>query len=107
MKLYSAQFAMIASEVVKALGKQGLIEIDATNIPEAELDVVGVLKEYRRHGIDAIMYRNYFTYGLAKGYSSGEFSWILEDNMAIRRPLEAFGSTIYKVYRLYETPVDD
>ena len=68
--------------------------------------VLGVVKEYRRLGIDVIMYRDYFKYGAVKGYDSGELSWILEDNMAIRRPLEAFGSKIYKVYRIYEAPAD-
>ena len=68
--------------------------------------VLGVVKEYRGHGIDVIMYRNYFREGLERGYTSGEFSWILEDNMRIRRPLESFGSKVYKIYRIYEGPAD-
>ncbi|AVQ03163.1 dATP pyrophosphohydrolase [Caulobacter segnis] len=40
--------------------------------------------------------------GLALGYARFEFSWILEDNMPMRRISEAMGARIYKTYRLYE-----
>lgn len=48
MRLYSAQFKMLSAEIIKALIDGGLVEIDAANRPEAELDVEGVLREYRR-----------------------------------------------------------
>jgi len=38
----------------------------------------------------------------ALGYQDLELSWILEDNMPMRRILEALGSRIYKTYRIYE-----
>lgn len=37
----------------------------------------------------------------ALGYEQIELSWILEDNMPMRRIIEAFGTTNYKTYRLY------
>ena len=40
--------------------------------------------------------------GSAKGFASGEMSWVLEDNLAMRRPLEALGGKVYKRYRVYE-----
>jgi hypothetical protein len=48
MRLYSGQFKMIAAEIVKALMDADLVEIDAENVGEAELDVEGVLREYQR-----------------------------------------------------------
>jgi hypothetical protein len=39
---------------------------------------------------------------LALGYTKFEFSWVLEENMPMRRISEAMGATIYKTYRLYE-----
>ncbi len=39
---------MMGAEVIKALVKGELLEIEPANIPEAELDVVGVLREYQR-----------------------------------------------------------
>lgn len=37
-----------------------------------------------------------------KGYTELEASWILEDNLPMRRILESIGSEIYKTYRIYE-----
>lgn len=39
---------------------------------------------------------------LALGYTKFEFSWVLEENLPMRRISEAMGATIYKTYRLYE-----
>lgn len=36
------------------------------------------------------------------GVKGGELSWILEDNMAMRRMVEQFGAEPYKTYRIYE-----
>jgi GNAT superfamily N-acetyltransferase len=36
------------------------------------------------------------------GYLQYEFSWVLEDNMPMRRISEACGAHIYKTYRIYE-----
>lgn len=36
------------------------------------------------------------------GYEWIELSWILEDNLPMRRIIEAFGTSRYKTYRLYE-----
>ncbi|WP_233244875.1 dATP pyrophosphohydrolase, partial [Caulobacter sp. HMWF009] len=42
------------------------------------------------------------TAALSLGYERFEFSWILEENLPMRRISEAMGATIYKTYRLYE-----
>ena len=39
---------------------------------------------------------------LKLGYTTGELSWILEDNLRMRRMIEHWGATAYKTYRLYE-----
>ena len=61
-----------------------------------------MVEAYRGKGIDALLYLETFRRGAARGYHRGEFSWILEDNEAMRRPLEKFGARIYKRYRLYD-----
>lgn len=48
MRLYSGQIKMVAAEIIKALVDAELVEILPENRPEAELDVEGVLREYRR-----------------------------------------------------------
>lgn len=41
----------------------------------------------------------------ANGFRGGELSWILEDNMPMRRIIESFGGQPYKTYRIYEKPL--
>lgn len=48
MKLYHSQFNVIAQDILRTLRKQELIEVAAEELGEAELDIVGVLKEYNR-----------------------------------------------------------
>lgn len=48
MRIYSSQYNMIARDIVKTLVAKQLVEIEPGNVPEAELDVVGVLREYNR-----------------------------------------------------------
>jgi len=38
----------------------------------------------------------------ARGYRTGELSWILEDNASTRRIIESTGAVAYKSYRVYE-----
>jgi GNAT superfamily N-acetyltransferase len=42
------------------------------------------------------------SYHLGRGTKRAELSWILEDNMPMRRMIEALGGTPYKTYRIYE-----
>ena len=39
---------------------------------------------------------------VARGTTRGELSWILEDNMPMRRMIEGLGGRPYKTYRIYE-----
>jgi len=42
------------------------------------------------------------SYHLGRGTKRAELSWILEDNMPMRRMIEALGGVSYKTYRIYE-----
>jgi hypothetical protein len=42
---------------------------------------------------------------LRMGFTHIELSWILEDNMPMRRINESLGGTAYKTYRIYEKPL--
>ena len=39
------------------------------------------------------------------GYTSAEISWVLEDNLPMRRIAEAVGARVSKTYRLYDKPL--
>jgi GNAT superfamily N-acetyltransferase len=42
------------------------------------------------------------SYHLSRGTTRAELSWILEDNLPMRRMIEALGGVAYKTYRIYE-----
>jgi GNAT superfamily N-acetyltransferase len=66
---------------------------------------MGVIGEYRKRGIDLLLYHDTFANGLRLGYNKCEMSWMLEDNYLINRAMERMGAKIYKIYRIYEKPV--
>jgi GNAT superfamily N-acetyltransferase len=74
-------------------------------IHHARVLTLGIKPGYRTSGIDALLYYEMFVRGRARGYMKGEFSWVLEDNIAMRRPLENMGARVYKTYRIYDRPV--
>lgn len=85
----------------------GLLKIlyYSRKIALARVLVLGILKEHRGRGLDIPIYLALVRNAAKKGMHSGEMSWILEDNTAIRRPLERFGAKVYKRYRFYERPI--
>jgi hypothetical protein len=71
-------------------------------IPIVRLMTLGVIKEYRNRGLEAILYNEIFLATRKAGYVGGEMSWTLEDNDLINRGIEAMGGKLYKKYRIYE-----
>ncbi|MCK4338480.1 MAG: N-acetyltransferase, partial [Candidatus Cloacimonetes bacterium] len=63
---------------------------------------LGVVKEYKNLGIDLAFYYETIKNAIKKGCARGEMSWVLEDNIRMRRPLERIGAEIYKTYRIYD-----
>jgi GNAT superfamily N-acetyltransferase len=74
-------------------------------IDQVRVLILGVEENYRGMGIDVALYLECFKEGIRKGIHRGEFSWILEDNSAMMRPLEAIGAERYKTYRIYDLPL--
>ena len=85
----------------KLLSRLKFSALEAVRLP-----LMGVRKKF--HGtpvgsalamsvIDAIR-----TYHVSRGTQHAELSWILEDNVAMRRMIEAIGGTAYKTYRIFE-----
>jgi GNAT superfamily N-acetyltransferase len=67
---------------------------------------LGLVEGQRGRGIDAMLYQWIFDAGRRNGITHAEFGWVLEDNEAMRRPIEKLGSRGYKRYGLYEKPLD-
>jgi hypothetical protein len=73
------------------------------SIDSLRLIIMGVVKEYRNKGIEAIMYSKGLNYALSKGYKHCELSWILDDNVMTQRTAEMMNGRIYKRYAIYGT----
>jgi GNAT superfamily N-acetyltransferase len=67
--------------------------------------ILGVLPEYQKKGLDAIMYYEILERGLARGLVWAEASYIVEDNMPMFKPLMNIGGEIYKTYKVMERDI--
>ena len=63
---------------------------------------LGVKEKYRSRGLETAMLIEGLKTGFDAGFEVSEASWILEDNFAMSRILEAIGGKPYKRYRIYE-----
>ncbi|HNR69807.1 MAG TPA: GNAT family N-acetyltransferase [Verrucomicrobiota bacterium] len=70
--------------------------------PRTRVITLGVKEKYRARGLESAMLIEGLKVGMAAGVTESEASWILEDNVAMCRVLEAIGGRVYKTYRLYE-----
>ncbi|OGC77374.1 MAG: hypothetical protein A2145_03230 [candidate division Zixibacteria bacterium RBG_16_40_9] len=71
----------------------------------ARVIILGVTPEFQKKGIELIFFTESFLAGVKRGCKVGDFGWILEDNLLIRKPLEKMGAKVYKVYRMYEMEI--
>ena len=64
--------------------------------------LLGVDSRFRERGLDGLLVWETITRGIRAGYNVSECSWVLEDNMKMRRPVEKTGGRITQTYRVYE-----
>jgi hypothetical protein len=64
--------------------------------------VLGVKHEFRPTPAAAALYAALIRECARLKFRGAECSWILEDNVLMRRSIEALGGTVYKTYRIYE-----
>jgi len=82
----------------------GIVKIlwAARKITRIRILLLGLLKEYRMTGADALMYHWIWEKGYALGYRWAEAGWILDDNAAMNNAAERLGFQRYKTLRLYD-----
>jgi GNAT superfamily N-acetyltransferase len=99
------------NEVLKALNGRllpfGFIKLlrGMKKIRSARNLLMGVIPEFRRLGLDVLMYARTVEAVKQLGYTWGEMSWILEGNIDMRKVLEKIGAQVYKTYRFYDLPI--
>lgn len=71
-------------------------------IKSLRLMLMGVKKEYRKHGLETVLYSHSLKHALTKGYTSCENSWLLETNDMVIRASEFMGGREYRRYRIYD-----
>ncbi len=67
--------------------------------------ILGLLPEYRNKGLETVLIDEVYGRAWSKGYRSCECSWVLVDNRAMNRGIEATGSQLYKTYRIYQKEI--
>ncbi|MBN2416159.1 GNAT family N-acetyltransferase [bacterium] len=63
---------------------------------------LGIIPEFQRRGIDTLFYRHLHRKLTAKGATTVEANYVLEDNMAMNNPILKMGFTESKRYRVFE-----
>ena len=74
----------------------------ARKITGLRLLLLGIKREYRNKGVEALLIHEVFKEIKKRGYERIEFSWVLEDNIPIQRIIEMADGRLYKKYRIYE-----
>jgi hypothetical protein len=88
-------------------GKLNLIKFlyYRTKINACRMWALGLKAKYRHLGLDTLLYSETLKGAQKKGYTWGEVSWILEDNVNAIRPLMRWDVKLYKKYRVFEIKV--
>jgi ribosomal protein S18 acetylase RimI-like enzyme len=86
------------------LGPIGIMKflLYSRKISDIRVLTMGVKEEYRKRGIESLLYLESFKAAVQKGYERAEMSWVLEDNVLMQRGCELMGGKLYKKYRIYE-----
>lgn len=96
--------------LIKLNGKLGPLEIVKflwykNKIKTMRVMIMGVVKEFRNRGIEAVMYERMIENGPKHGIYTAELSWVLEDNVMMNRAAEMLGGKPYKKYTVYQKSV--
>jgi len=71
----------------------------------ARILTLGVIPEFQKKGLDAVLYWEILERAHKIGIDLGEASWVLEDNDMMNRGLELMNAHRYKTYRIWEINV--
>lgn len=68
----------------------------------ARILTLGIIPEFQKKGIDAVIYWELLNNAAKLGIRYGEASWILEDNEMMNKAIINIGGELYKKYRIYQ-----
>jgi hypothetical protein len=77
------------------------ILLNKSKIKRLRTVALGILPEYRRTGLDMVMYVHNFLTTRRKGLVGAEASWILEANLTMNRAIVSIGGVVDRKHRIY------
>jgi hypothetical protein len=85
----------------------GLVKLllASRRIRRLRLILLGIKSNFRKRGIDAVLYLDTLLTAKRLGYSGGEISWTVEDAPLVNRSIEMMGGRKTKTYRVYRRAV--
>ncbi len=96
------------NEITKTIKKGRLLPtgifkllFNKSKIKNVRILALGVEKDYRKLGIEAIFFAKNIQTARKKGHLSGEASWVLENNTMMMKAAENLNGEKYKTYRIY------
>jgi GNAT superfamily N-acetyltransferase len=96
------------NEIVKGFKKGRLFPFNIVKllwgkkkVSKVRVALLGVIEEYRKIGIEAVLYANFISAAKKNNLKGGEASWILENNQMMRQGAENLNGQKYKTYRIY------
>lgn len=97
-------YNQVLGKINGRLGPMGIAKFlwYSRKISDIRVLTMGVKEEYRKKGIEGMLYLESFKAAVKKGYERAEMSWILEDNALMKRGCELMSGKLYKKYRIYE-----
>ena len=82
-----------------------LWRLKVTGVKSARVPLMGVRRKYATGFVGAVLpfliIDAMRSEAVKRGFRRAELSWILEDNLPMRRINEAIGGVAYKTYRIY------
>ncbi len=76
-----------------------------SRIPFHRCLLMGIAKQYRHLGLDALLYRDITEQSFQHGVPASEASWLLESNQAMVNTAQRAGGRLSRRYRIYEMPI--
>jgi hypothetical protein len=91
-------YNQVLSKINGRMGPVGIMKFlwYSRKIRDIRVLTMGVKEEYRKRGIEGLLYLESFKAAMKKGYERAEMSWILEDNVLMQRGCELMGGKLYK-----------
>jgi hypothetical protein len=100
-------YNQVLSKLDGKLGLIGLLKFlwYTRTISDIRVLTMGVKEQYRKKGIEGMLYLESFKAAMRKGYERAEMSWVLEDNTLMQKGCMLMGGKLYKKYRIYEKKI--